>query len=227
MPSSFERSYEQRSAYRMRMLSCVAGALLLLILVFNFWPQPGMDEPEPFPYHTGGQELISMEEVQPTRQRAKPPPPPPPLIPLLVSDDIIIESELEVEEALLILEEYGEDIDVAEVADGGEAGAAKAPQVGPKPVRFVEPEYTREARRKKIKAEVVIEVLVDEKGRVQDAKILNRFLYSKDKKQTVESLSYGLEESALSAARRWTFRPALENGTPVQSYTTLTFSFGV
>ena len=75
----------------------------------------------------------------------------------------------------------------------------------------------------------MIEVLVDEKGKVQEAKIVQRYVYSKNKKEkkSVAILGYGLEESALSAAQRWTFRPARQNGYPVQSYTTLTFSFGV
>ncbi len=226
MPNPFERTYHKNDGYRLRVLSCGAGSLLLLIFIFKFWPLPGQIEPEPFPYHTEGQELIAMEEVLPTRQSQKPPPPPPPIIPLAVPDDIVIDYEIEVQDVPLILEEYGEESAIAE-GTTGEATAAVAPEVGPKPLRFVEPEYTREARRKKVKAEVVIEVFVDEKGNVQDAKIVERFIYSKDKKKPVASLGYGLDETALTAAQKWTFRPARQNGAPVQSYTTLTFSFGV
>ena len=228
MPVFSERTYEKNDGYRLRVLSCTAGAILLLIAIFTFWPLPGEQELEPFPYHTGGQEVIALEDIQPTRQSKKPPPPPPPMIPMVVPDDIFIESEIEIKDAFLTLEEYGTEQDLAEGTDG-EASSAKAPEVGPKPLRFVEPEYTREARRKNVKAEIVIEVLVDEKGKVQEAKIVERYVYSKNSKEknTVPSLNYGLEESALSAAQRWTFRPARQNGSPVQSYTTLTFSFGV
>lgn len=228
MPTFSERTYEKNDGYRLRVLSCTAGAILLLILIFTLWPLPGEPELDPFPYHTGGQELIAIEDIMPTRQSRKPPPPPPPMIPMIVPDDIFIEDEIEIKDAFLTLEEYGVEEDLAE-GTAGEAKSAKAPEVGPKPLRFVEPEYTREARRKNVKAEVVIEVFVDEMGKVQEAKIVQRYIYSKDNKQkkTVSSLSYGLEESALSAAQRWTFRPAHQNGSPVQSYTTLTFSFGV
>ena len=226
MPASLHRSHEKNEAYRVRVLACVAGALLFLILIVEFWPLPGAPEPDPFPYNTGGQEIISMEEIQPTRQTAKPPPPPPPVIPAVVPDDIVIENEIEIFDAFLTLEEYGVEDDVAEPAVGSE-GSSKAPEIGPKPLRFVEPEYTREARKKNIRAEVVVEVLVDQKGKVQEAKVVERFLYNKNDKKLVPSLNYGLEESALSAAQRWTFRPARQNGTPVDSYTTLTFSFGV
>ncbi len=190
---------------------------------------PSEEVAAPVTFHTNGQELIAIEEIQPTRQTNRPPPPPPPVIPYVVPDDIVIENEIEYEDAFLTLEEYGvEEEGVSDPAPAGVSGGAVAPEVGPKPLRFVEPEYTREARRKNVKAEVVVEVLVDARGRVQTAKIIERYIYIKDKnKTTVEMLEYGLEESALSAAERWTFRPARQNGQPVESYTTLTFSFGV
>ncbi len=230
MPTPARRDFNQYTAYRLRLLGCTAGALVLLIGIFRFWPLPIQEEIAPVTLHTSGQELIAIEEIQPTRQSKKPPPPPPPVIPSLVPDDILIENEIEFEDAFLTLDEYGDDDEVpADPAPEGASGGAVAPEVGPKPLRFVEPEYTREARRKNVKAEIVVEVLVDARGRVETAKIIERFLYSKDAKNktTVESLEYGLEESALSAAERWTFRPARQNGTPVESYTTLTFSFGV
>ena len=73
-------------------------------------------------------------------------------------------------------------------------------------------------------------MLVDEKGRVEASKVLERFLLGNkkdDPKQPVNLLGYGLEEAALSAAGRWLFRPARKNGTPVRSYHALTFRFGV
>lgn len=230
MPTPAQRDYNQYTAYRLRLLWCTAGAIILLIGIFKFWPMPTEEVAAPVTFHTSGQELIAIEEILPTRQSNKPPPPPPPVIPYVVPDDILIENEMTFEDAFLPLEEYGEDEDApADPAPAGASGGAVAPEVGPKPLRFVEPEYTREARRKNVKAEVVVEVLVDTKGRVQTAKIVERFLYSRDAKNktTVESLEYGLEESALSAAERWTFRPARQNGQPVESYTMLTFSFGV
>jgi protein TonB len=42
----------------------------------------------------------------------------------------------------------------------------------------------------------------------------------------VPSLGYGLEESALDAASRSLFRPAEQNGEPVATRTTITFTFG-
>ena len=95
-------------------------------------------------------------------------------------------------------------------------------------MRFVEPEWPREARRKRIRADVLVEVLVDEKGLVREAKVVERFLYQgdSDQKEEVPELKYGLEEAAVAAAKRWMFQPARQDGNPVKSYKTITFSFG-
>ena len=215
--------------YRIRVLASIVASQLLLIGAVNLWPLPGV-EIDTNVYHTQGQEVIEMEEILPTRQKQKPPPPPPPLIPVVVPDDVVIEELVELDDNFLILEEYAEEaLDQSGQQPSGNSASFKAPDAGPKPLRFVEPEYTRAARRKKVRAEIIVEVLVDERGLVRDAKILERFLYKKDsdEKEVVNGIEYGLEESALSAAQRWMFQPAKENGQPVRSYTTLTFSFGV
>ena len=212
-------------------MGCIILSLLLLIALVKFWPIPGEEEVPDFVYNTRGQEVIEIEEILQTSQVKQKPPPPAPLPPIIVpNDDILEEFELEITDNYLPIEDPGEDAVVEEGISAGPQTALVSAQVGPKPVRFVEPEYTREARRKKIRAEVVVEVLVDERGQVQDAKILELFLLSRKRdepKQPVEQIGFGLEESALSAAERWQFRPARQDGKPVQSYTTLTFSFGV
>jgi protein TonB len=75
----------------------------------------------------------------------------------------------------------------------------------------------------------MVEVLVDERGRVSEKRIIDRFLYGKrdDPPEPVEHVGYGIEEAALSAAERWQFRPAKHGGRTVRSYYTLTFRFGV
>ena len=178
----------------------------------------------------GDQDIIALEEIQPTRQTQKPPPPPPPLIPIVVADDIIIEEEIEVEDQALVLEEYAENLfdDTAQITTAGNNATSKAPERGPKEMRFVEPEWPREARRKKVRADVIVEVLVDEKGLVREANVVDRYLYQKDsdEKEQVAELKYGLEEAAVAAAKRWMFQPARQDGNPVKSYKTITFSFG-
>ena len=229
MPVHPDQHKERGRHYRIRTLLCVVAAQLILLAIVNWWPL-SYPEPDTTIYHTKGQEIIAIEEIVQTRQQQKPPPPPPPLIPVVVPDDVVLDDIIEVEENLLVLEEYADALtDQALTPPAGNASSFKAPEVGPKPLRFVEPEYTRAARRRNVRAEIIVEVLVDEKGLVREATIVERFLYDNqnNEKTVVSGIEYGLEESALSAAQRWMFQPAKKNGQPVSSYTTLTFSFGV
>ena len=75
----------------------------------------------------------------------------------------------------------------------------------------------------------MVEVLVNERGRVENARVVERFLLNKNQttRDPVSEVGYGLEKSALEAAKRYIFSPARENNKRVSSYTTLTFRFGV
>ena len=173
-----------------------------------------------------------MEEIIPTRQRQEAPPPPAPLPPVVVPDDVVIDDEVELDlsDTFLPVEDPGDDALLQEGdAPTNSAGPTFADS-GPKPVRVVEPKYPRVAERKSVRAEVVVEVLVDEKGRVQETRILERFLLGKNAdapKQPVEEVGYGVEEAARDAASRWLFRPARTGGKAVRSYHKLSFIFGV
>ena len=160
-----------------------------------------------------------------------PRPPPAPLPPIIVPDDEIIEDEIELDftDSYLPIDDPGLDQRLTPGDPIGAPTSTARVAVGPKPVRITEPEYTRAAKRKKIRAEVVIEVLIDEKGRVEASKIVERFLLGDgdDPKQPVALIGYGLEDAAMNAAARWLFRPARKNGTPVRSRHEVTFKFGV
>ena len=222
-------TYDLRRGYPRRILLSLACTLLLAIALVKWWPA-SEGTSEPLRYGGRTQERIQMTEVVPSTQKLKRPPPPAPLLPVVVPDEIVLD-EVEIDlsdENLLALSDFSDDDALAEgTTDGQEASAGAARAA--KPVRFVEPEYTREARRKRVRAEVVVEVVVDERGRVQEARILERYLLGSDEdpKRPVETLGYGLEEAALAAARRWQFRPALQGGKAVADQTTLTFFFGV
>ena len=77
------------------------------------------------------------------------------------------------------------------------AGLSAPPRV----IRSVKPEYTAEAMRARLQGTVQVEALIDEQGRVADARVL-RSLPS-------------LDEQALAAAKQWEFTPTLVNGEPV------------
>lgn len=199
-----------------------------MVGLIKFWPVPteAFDPNEVF--DARGEISIEIEEiVQTTHAQRKAPPPPAPIPPVVVPDDVFLEEQpLDLTENALAIDEPGEDTEAqeGEVATGPRRSATTAPKL----FRFVEPEYTREARRKRVRAEVVVEVLVNAKGRVEETRVVERYLLGRNQeREPTMQLGYGLEESALTAAGQLGFRPARQDGKPVSSYTTLSFSFGI
>ena len=66
------------------------------------------------------------------------------------------------------------------------------------------PAYTAEARRLKKEGEVLLEVVFTASGEVRVISVL-------------QGLGYGLDESAVAAAKQLKFRPAKRDGQPVDS----------
>lgn len=221
-PASF---IQQR--YVLRIMASLAFTLLLLIGVVRFWPA-SPDAPSDAIYNAAGEETIQIEEIVPTSQtREQRPPPPAPLPPVVVPNDVIDAVEpIDFTDAHLPIENPGQD---ATHQDGTQTRtvAARQPDVNARLLRYVEPEYPQAARRRDVRAEVVIEVNVNPAGQVTSASIVRRTLLGDEDtaSRTVDKLGYGLEEAALAAARQCLFRPAQANGEPVATRTTLTIRF--
>lgn len=224
-----DQSY--RDQHTIRVMAGMVISLALLIAVVKWWPVPGDYNPTEMTYTTLGPETIQFEEIIQTNQQKRTPPPPAPLPPVVVPNDVIIEEQdLAFEDSFLPIEDPGTDTDLAPGLPEGPPTQLASVDTDPKPVRVSHPEYTREARRRNIRAEVVIEILIDEKGRVEESKIVERYLLGKDEndpKQPVDELGYGLEEAFYAAVERWIFRPARKNGVPVRSHHRITLSVGV
>jgi len=77
-------------------------------------------------------------------------------------------------------------------------GGVSAPSV----LYKVEPTYTEEAHTAKLQGTVVLQLVVDEKGRAQNVKV-------------TRSLGLGLDEKAVEAVEKWTFKPGMKEGKPV------------
>ncbi len=77
---------------------------------------------------------------------------------------------------------------------------------GPPPV------YDDHARRSEVQGVVMVESIIDEEGCIQKLRVC-------------KSLHPSLDLATLEAVRRWVFRPAELNGTPVKVYYTLTVNF--
>ncbi|HKI03987.1 MAG TPA: TonB family protein [Thermoanaerobaculia bacterium] len=92
-----------------------------------------------------------------------------------------------------------------------EGGAGVAP---PQLVSFPKPGYPPMARNLRVEGIVVVSVLVDENGQVQDARVVEPI------KQNV-----GLNEAAVAAARAARYKPATRDGARVKMWTRLRIPF--
>lgn len=94
---------------------------------------------------------------------------------------------------------------IGDGSGGGTGGGPYRPGSGiepPKLLREVKAEYTEEARRRNIRGDVVLEVVVRSDGNVGDVRVL-------------QGLGAGLEARAISAVKQWKFSPAMRKGQPV------------
>jgi protein TonB len=92
------------------------------------------------------------------------------------------------------------------------ASACSEPVVRPKRKVPVAPKYTMQARQAEIEGVVRVQVTVDESGHVLNARVIS-------------GLGYGLDESALAAAKATIFEPATQCGKPVVGTAILPFRF--
>lgn len=223
-------SYRDRRVYRTRILLNIAVVLICCIGLVRWWPTTTDDSPRIRAIDR--REPVDLTVVEQTVQRRQQPPPPPPDVqapPVEVPDDVMLPDE-RLDLSLTSDRPPGDADALTQTAgtDSVQADGKVALEQPPKPVRLVEPNYTREAREEGIRARIVIEVLVNDSGYVAEQQIVQRHLLDEFGRQlrAVDRIGYGLEEAALSAAEKWRFRPGRRDGTPVSAYTQVTFSFG-
>jgi len=215
------------SAYRLRMLVCVAVAELIVLGFFNLWPVNEAND------HTNNEPTFSetpvvANDVIMTRQESRPPPPPRPQAPIPVPDDKIIEDKI-IDLDIVNPSEFSDPLSEQAIGEQGNSDqVVGSPQTSPQVIRIVEPNETDAAQRANIKAEIWVSFLVDKEGRVEDASISKIKLFNRDtgESRIVQSIGYGLTEATLNAALQWKFRPAKNNGKPVRAYSTQIFTYG-
>ena len=81
-------------------------------------------------------------------------------------------------------------------------------------IYHVEPEYTADAREKKIEGTVVLTLTVDHEGLPQNIKVK-------------QSLYPSLDQSAIEAASKMRFEPAMKNGQPASQFISVEFRFNI
>ncbi len=84
----------------------------------------------------------------------------------------------------------------------------------PKLLEAANPGYTDEAKKKKIEGEVVVSVVVDEKGDIVEPKVK-------------KGLGHGLDESAIEAAKYFKYKPGTKDDQPVRVRMDLSFNFNL
>ena len=83
----------------------------------------------------------------------------------------------------------------------------------PAKIKDVRPHYPPEAQQARIQGVVIVEVLIDENGKVKDARVLRSIPM--------------LDAAAVDAVRQWEFTPTLLNGQGVQVIMTATVQFSL
>ena len=92
-----------------------------------------------------------------------------------------------------------------------DAVAVKGDLKPPKLVKKVNPVYPEGARKKGVQGIVILEVKIDESGKVMDAMVLRSVP--------------GLDQAAIEAIKQWIYEPMLIQGKPVKAIFTVTVAF--
>jgi protein TonB len=85
----------------------------------------------------------------------------------------------------------------------------------PEVLRSVEPKYPNRAREAEAEGDVLVEVIIDENGRVISAKVIDS--------DTIGAL----EDAAIEAAYKFLFKPARQGDVPVKCRVVIPFSFSL
>jgi TonB family protein len=85
----------------------------------------------------------------------------------------------------------------------------------PKAIRRIDPVYPPLAARQRMKGAVILGLLINENGRVQDVRVLS-----------VDRKGMGFEDAAVAAARQFTYEPGVKDGKKVKTLIPVPFMFG-
>ena len=93
------------------------------------------------------------------------------------------------------------------------AQAAATPgRENPVPVRTVAPEYPREMKQNGVSGLVMVKCMIDEQGNVAEADV-------------IKSSDQTFDKFATEALKKWKFKPARQDGTPIAMQVTIPIKF--
>ncbi|SHG31032.1 hypothetical protein SAMN05443144_12441 [Fodinibius roseus] len=229
MADSSKYNLREDSQYRIRMLSAIIVAQLIILAFVKFWPAEATRN-QSLSERDFSENVVMLEDAVMTRQVSGPPPPPRPTAPIPEPTDEIIEEEItELDD--IQFSENADPLSESTIGDQGrdEGPVAGSPDQPPRIIRIVEPPTPEAAQRANIKAEITVNFLVGTDGRVEEATIEQIRLYEGPDSRDftiVDTINYGLTEVTLDAALQWKFQPARNNGQPVRTYSKQIFTFG-
>ncbi|MBO6793680.1 MAG: hypothetical protein JJ895_07210 [Balneolaceae bacterium] len=200
-------------------------AQLLLISVFQFWPQQERNVTE-FIYPED--ENIFVEEMVITKQANTPASPPKPQVPIPVPNDKVIEDEIEFPEFDNLIS--FDSLSIAETTGqtGDENRISGNPDRPPRISRIVEPTLSSEALNANLKIMILVNFTVNKNGTVREAYVaeIRKYNGKSDEYEVVQTLGYGIIRDVMEAAYKWRFRPATEDGEEVGAYIQEAFLIG-
>lgn len=205
------------------MLSLICAEIMILIFI-HAWPnveRPPREFNDPFE-----DEVIFVENAITTRQTSAPPAPPKPIMPVPVPNDQIIEEEIDFPEPDDILTPFDADGEDGFSEAQGEGEFVGSPERPPGLVRIVEPTIPDAAKNANVKAQLIVNFLVDADGEVLECYISEIRVYDGDTYEVVDEIGYGLMEAVMEAAQKWRFTAARDQGRPVQTYVENSFNIG-
>jgi len=192
-----------RQQYQLNLMGGWVMSLSIMIILFriNLYSAP----PTPPPIEE--QEIIQMEEIIQTKQIETPPPPPRPPVPVEVPNDEILEDDI----VELDLEfDLGDELALPPPPPPKEDEeqffivVENMPQliggIGKLQSQVTYPEM---ARRAGIEGRVTIQFIVNERGQVENPRV-------------VRGIGGGCDEEALKAVSKARFTPGLQRGRPVK-----------
>lgn len=164
---------------------------------------------------TEEQEVVEMEEVTQTKQEEKPPPPPRPQVPVEVPNDEIIEdqdinidADINMDEPLPEPEEPQE-----EEEEDFFVAVENMPELkgglGDLQKKINYPDMARKAG---IEGRVIIQFIVNEKGQVEDPRV-------------IRGIGGGCDKEALRVVKQAEFEPGRQRGKPVRVQYSLPITF--
>lgn len=218
--------------YHNLVLACVVIVQFLMILAFKFWPVSHSDKP--FQAIEQNDQPVTLSLIEVTHQGGSSTPPVP-AVPVEVPNDKIIPDPItQLPNKNLV---QGDTIGLGNMPGSGSGGGTGAgqgegiaanPDRPPQIVKIVEPAIPTRAREAKVKAELLVNFLVDKDGKPQDVSIAQIRVYDSDQREwkVVQTIGYGIIDATLEAAAQWRFRAAQDKGKKVRAYTQHIFTFG-